>query len=143
VSAPTAVTNPCAACRTDWAITVVNPRPYLDHLAATVDLAAARPVLQEIITLADQAPRLTDEQRRFRLRALAACAAPWSPAPRSPIGRWWSEAPDSAPSGRSAPDPAPRTTPAGYQSNRPVPGGQPVPPPTGADQANLPGSSRR
>ena len=32
----------CAVCRTNWAIAVVNPRPYLDHLTASVELAAAR-----------------------------------------------------------------------------------------------------
>ena len=51
--------------------TVVNPRPWLDHLPLTVELAAARPVPREIITLADQAPTLTEEQLRFRLLALA------------------------------------------------------------------------
>jgi hypothetical protein len=69
----------------------------------TVDLAAARSVLREIIALGDQAPGLTDEQSRFRLLTLAAYTAPKSPAPRSPIGRWSSDAPESAPSGRSAP----------------------------------------
>lgn len=43
----------------------------VDHLAATVELAAARSVLREIITLADDAPGLTGEQLRFRLAALA------------------------------------------------------------------------
>lgn len=35
---------------------MVNPRPFLDLLAATVELAAARSVLQKLIRLADQAP---------------------------------------------------------------------------------------
>jgi hypothetical protein len=75
----------CAACRTNWAVTGVNPRPFLDHLTATVELTAAHSVLREIIPLADQAPGLTDEQLRFRLLALAACAAPRSTAAsRSP-----------------------------------------------------------
>jgi hypothetical protein len=81
----------CAACRTDWAIAVVNPRPFLDYLTATVELAAARSVLREVITLADQAPMLTDEQLRFRLRALAECGRHPDPPllldPRSAAGR--------------------------------------------------------
>jgi hypothetical protein len=123
----------CSACRTDWAITVVNPRPWLDQLTATVELAAARAVVREIIALADQAPGLTDEQLRLRLRALAVRAAPRSATvPKPPIGRWLSEAPESAPGGRSAPDPAP-LTPASHRPDptppREVPGDQPVPPP--------------
>lgn len=53
------------------AISAINPRPWLDHLTATVELAAARSVLREIITLADQAPVLADEQLRSRLLAPA------------------------------------------------------------------------
>jgi hypothetical protein len=97
---------PCAACSGQWWISMVSPRPawlFLDHLAGTVDLAAARSVLREIITLGDQAPGLTDEQLLFRLFTLAAHTAPKSPAPRSPIGRWSSDTPELAPSGRSAP----------------------------------------
>jgi hypothetical protein len=83
----------------------VNPRPFLDHLTATVELAAARSVLREIITLADQVPMLTDEQLRFRLRALAECTRSGSHvAHRSPADRWLSEAPDSAPSGQPVPN---------------------------------------
>src|SRR5262249_5456369 len=95
-------------------------RPYLDHLTASVELAAACSVLREVIALADQAPVLTDEQLRFRLLVLAACAAPRLPAaPRSPIGRWSSlDAPESsAPGGRSGLDPAVPMSPAGYRSN--------------------------
>ncbi|MGH3936449.1 MAG: hypothetical protein ACRDS1_15970 [Pseudonocardiaceae bacterium] len=63
----------CTACETQWAITVVNPRPYLDHLAGMV---AARSVLRQVIALADQAPELTDEELRTQLHALAAsCGA--------------------------------------------------------------------
>jgi hypothetical protein len=96
----------CEACGTEWAITVVNPvQRYLDHLAAAVELAAARSVLGKIITLADQVPVLTDEQLRFRLLPLAVCAAPRSHAPpRSTAGSWLSETSDSAPGGRPAPD---------------------------------------
>ncbi|MGH3815685.1 MAG: hypothetical protein ACRDUV_25080 [Pseudonocardiaceae bacterium] len=82
------------ACRTDWAITVVDPRLFLDQLTATVELAVARSVLREIITLADQVLGLTDDQLHARLTALAACAASRSHAPsRSPAGRWSSNAP--------------------------------------------------
>ena len=38
-------------------VSVVNPGPHPDRLAV------ARPALREIITLADQAPGLTDEQQ--------------------------------------------------------------------------------
>ncbi|MDQ3765424.1 MAG: hypothetical protein M3460_29425 [Actinomycetota bacterium] len=55
---------------------MVNPRSFLDLLAATVDLATARSVLRELVRLADQAPGLTKEQRRFRLLMLAAYATP-------------------------------------------------------------------
>ncbi len=38
----------CTACRTDWAITVVTPQPYLDRLAATVEqLGATRSALRQ------------------------------------------------------------------------------------------------
>jgi hypothetical protein len=60
-------------------ISVVNPRPFLDLLVATVELAATRSVLRELIMLADLAPGLTEEQLRFRLLALVECAAPRSP----------------------------------------------------------------
>lgn len=75
-------------CGTEWVISVVNQRPFVDLLVATVELAAARSVFQELLSLADQAPGLTEEQLRFRLLALAECATPRSPAaPRSPAGR--------------------------------------------------------
>jgi hypothetical protein len=61
---------------TERMISMVNPRPFLDLLAATVELAAARSILRELIRLADQVPGLTDEQLRFRLLALAECAIP-------------------------------------------------------------------
>jgi len=63
-----------------------------------------RELLREVVALADESPGLTDDQLRDRLIALAVCAAPRSHAPsRSPIGRWLSDAPESAPGGRSAP----------------------------------------
>jgi hypothetical protein len=139
-TAPTVQAWSCSACRTDWAVSVVNPRPYLDHLTAAVNLTAARSVLREITVLAEEAPALTDEQLWFRLRALAGCAAPRSAAARSPIGRRSSlDAPDSALGGWSDPDPRSPMIPAGYRSNRPVPGVQPVPPLAGADHADLAG----
>ncbi|MGH3695873.1 MAG: hypothetical protein ACRDRX_18100 [Pseudonocardiaceae bacterium] len=49
-------------------------RLFLEHLAGTVELAAARSVLREIFTLADQSPGLSNEQLRFRLLAVAAYA---------------------------------------------------------------------
>jgi hypothetical protein len=61
----------CTACRTDWAITVVNPQPYFDRLAATVELAVARSVLRQVITLADEVATLSDKELRDRLLALA------------------------------------------------------------------------
>jgi hypothetical protein len=62
----------CTACRTDWAITVVNPQPYFDHLAATVEqLGVTRSVLRQLIRLSGDAPGLTDEQLRNQLIRLA------------------------------------------------------------------------
>ncbi|MGH3934149.1 MAG: hypothetical protein ACRDS1_04080 [Pseudonocardiaceae bacterium] len=64
----------CTACSTGWACTRVgpSPQPYLDQLAATVELRrAARAVLTEVTALAEQAATLTDEELRQRLTALA------------------------------------------------------------------------
>jgi hypothetical protein len=61
----------CAVCGTNWATTTVNPR-YGDRLAATVEqLHAARSVLRQVITLADDADTLTDQELRARLLTLA------------------------------------------------------------------------
>src|SRR5262249_52372296 len=49
----------CAACGTNRAVTMVNPCPLLERPAWTVELTAARPVLWNVIILADQAPTLT------------------------------------------------------------------------------------
>jgi hypothetical protein len=109
----------CTACDTNWAITDVKPRRFLDHLTATVELAAARSVLREIITLADQATMLTDEQLRFRLRALAECTRSGSYiAHRSPADRWLSEAPDSAPSGQPVPNATSNSHAEGVKTRR-------------------------
>ncbi|MGH8571014.1 MAG: hypothetical protein ACREX8_00355 [Gammaproteobacteria bacterium] len=62
------------ACGTGWACTRVgpSPQPYLDQLAATVELrGAARSILAQVITLAAQAATLTDPELRQRLTALA------------------------------------------------------------------------
>lgn len=63
----------CAACGGQWWISVVNPRPqpFLDRLTGTVELAAARSVLRAVITLADEAPGISDEELRSRLLILA------------------------------------------------------------------------
>jgi hypothetical protein len=42
-----------------------------DHLAATAELAGARSALRALLTLADDAPTLTDAELRSRLMALA------------------------------------------------------------------------
>lgn len=42
----------------------------LDRLAATLGPTTAQSVLRQVIALAEQAPRLTDEQLRARLAAL-------------------------------------------------------------------------
>ncbi len=61
----------CAACRTNWAATTVSQR-YFDRLAATVEqLHTARSVLRQVITLADDADTLTDQELRARLLTLA------------------------------------------------------------------------
>lgn len=64
----------------------VNPRPYPARLAGTVELAAERLVLREVITLADQVSGLTDDELRTRLLWLAdrvCCTRP----PPDPTGR--------------------------------------------------------
>jgi hypothetical protein len=80
-------------------ISMIPSRPFQDLLIATVNLKMTRLMLQELIRLAAQAPRLTDEQLRFRLLALAACATPHLPVlSRSPeAGRWLSETPTRLP----------------------------------------------
>jgi ribosomal protein L37AE/L43A len=62
----------CTACQTDWATTTVNPQPYFDRLAATVEqLGATRSVLRTVITLAGDSATLSDKELRDRLLALA------------------------------------------------------------------------
>ncbi|MGH3885514.1 MAG: hypothetical protein ACRDSZ_02920 [Pseudonocardiaceae bacterium] len=79
------------ACGTSWATTTVNPQPYLDRLTAAVEqLAAPRSILRQIITLADDAPTLPDQELRERLLALAGVPHPGQslhPDPRLAVGR--------------------------------------------------------
>jgi ribosomal protein L37AE/L43A len=71
-STPRVAAWKCTRCGMSWAITVVNPQPYFDRLAATVEqLGATRSVLRAVVTLADDAPTITDQQLRDRLVALA------------------------------------------------------------------------
>jgi ribosomal protein L37AE/L43A len=91
----------CTACRTDWAITVINPQTYFDRLAATVEqLSATRAVLRQVITLADHAVTLSDKELRDQLIRLADRArlgsAPWL----SPFGYPKGESCPNAPAGR-------------------------------------------
>jgi hypothetical protein len=61
----------CGACSADWWVSVVNPRAYLDYLAATVELAEAQSAIRALLNLADDASRLTNEELRTRLTTLA------------------------------------------------------------------------
>jgi ribosomal protein L37AE/L43A len=71
-TSPKVRTWSCTACSTSWAITTVNPQPYLDRLAATVELlGATRSVLRQVIQLSDDAAKLSDSELRDRLMALA------------------------------------------------------------------------
>lgn len=105
---PTVQAWSCGECGTEWAITVVNPRPqsFLDRLTATV-------VLRGVIALADEAFQLSDDQLRARLAGLA-------PMARSAVTD--SRCTDEAPAGCRSSDAAPAS----------APGGQPAPSPTAA-----------
>jgi ribosomal protein L37AE/L43A len=65
----------CTRCGVTWAVSVINPRLRGDDpaaLAAKVErLGAARLILREMITLADETSTLTDLELRDRLRTLA------------------------------------------------------------------------
>lgn len=52
---------------------MVNPQLHFDRLAATVEQLG---VLRQVITLADDAPTITNEQLLDRLLALAELCAP-------------------------------------------------------------------
>jgi hypothetical protein len=74
-STPRVAAWKCTRCAIPWAISLVNhgQRPaYFDQLAATVEqLGATRSVLRAVITLADDAATLSDQELRDRLLALA------------------------------------------------------------------------
>ena len=57
----------CAKSSTRWTITVAGPRRGPGHLS---EAAAVRSVLWGVITLAEQAAELSDEQLRSRLVTL-------------------------------------------------------------------------
>jgi hypothetical protein len=62
----------CSGCGMGWAITTVNPQPYLDRLTAAVErLTAARSLSRRLHALAEEAPMITNEELRDRLLALA------------------------------------------------------------------------
>ncbi|MGH3804056.1 MAG: hypothetical protein ACRDTD_28770 [Pseudonocardiaceae bacterium] len=110
---PTVHAWSCQACGTEWALTVVNPhlRPFLDQLAVDV---AARAVLREVTTLAEQADTLTQGERRARL---IGCLARLDQVCCH----------SAAASG----------FPAGRRSNQRVPGTQPVPDSPVADSTGI------
>jgi hypothetical protein len=56
----------CTACGTEWVITVVNRRR-----ATMVEQLDAASLLRHVITLADDAPTITNEQLLHRLLELA------------------------------------------------------------------------
>jgi transposase-like protein len=64
----------CTLCRTDWAVSLVNPHlrtAYLVDLAVAIgEISRLRWTLAQVVQLADEAPTITDEQLRIRLRAL-------------------------------------------------------------------------
>ena len=71
-STPRVAAWKCTRCEMAWAITVANPQPYFDRLAATVEqLDATRSVLRQVITLAGDSATLPDQELRDRLLALA------------------------------------------------------------------------
>ncbi len=74
-STPRVAAWKCTRCEMAWAISPVNngQRPaYFELLAATVEqLGATQSVLRQVITLADDAAALSDQELRDRLLALA------------------------------------------------------------------------
>jgi ribosomal protein L37AE/L43A len=68
----------CRLCRTEWAVSLVNPHPrtaYLvDLVAAVAEIDWLRWTLRQVVGLAEQAPGLTDRELRARLLALASGA---------------------------------------------------------------------
>ena len=83
---------------------MVNPRPFLDLLAATVDLAKARSVLRELIRLTNRRPGSPRNSCGFGCSRWPRTPHLGHPlSPRSPAGRRSNQAPDSAPGGQPAP----------------------------------------
>ncbi|MGH3772323.1 MAG: hypothetical protein ACRDRW_13160 [Pseudonocardiaceae bacterium] len=68
----------CAVCGMNWAITVVNPHlraAYPADLDAAVEeIGRLRWTLRQVITLADDAPTITERRLRDRLLTLASYA---------------------------------------------------------------------
>ncbi|MGH3831515.1 MAG: hypothetical protein ACRDRS_13905 [Pseudonocardiaceae bacterium] len=78
----------CGECGLSWAISVANPhlRVYLDLLAQKADENAwLRRALRAVITLAEDAPTITDARLRDRLLALRDGIPERAPAERPPI----------------------------------------------------------
>ncbi|MBV8543049.1 MAG: hypothetical protein JO364_13825 [Pseudonocardiales bacterium] len=76
-TAPTIRTWSCTTYGLNWMISAVNPhlRPaHLADLAAAEDIGRLRWALRQVITLADDAPTLTDRQLRDRLLTLVSDA---------------------------------------------------------------------
>ncbi|MGH3722028.1 MAG: hypothetical protein ACRDRI_24935 [Pseudonocardiaceae bacterium] len=73
-TAPTIQTWSCTTCGLNWVISMVNPhlRPahHADWAAAAEEISRLRATLRQVITLADDALTLTEEQLRDRLLAL-------------------------------------------------------------------------
>lgn len=66
----------CDGCGMGWAVSLVNPHLLDRAVDYAEQTAALRWYLQQIITLADKAPQLTDQELRTRLHALAdSCGA--------------------------------------------------------------------
>lgn len=64
-----------------------DTRPFLDRLAATVELTAARSVLRQLIALANSSATLSDVELRERLTGLASLSsAAWGGVPARPGG---------------------------------------------------------
>jgi hypothetical protein len=66
----------CTRCGMNWAVTLVNhgqrPAAYFDRLAGTVEeIGRLRWLLRQVVMLADDAHRLTDQELRARLLTLA------------------------------------------------------------------------
>ncbi|MGH3810484.1 MAG: hypothetical protein ACRDRU_28460 [Pseudonocardiaceae bacterium] len=71
---PTIQTWSCTTCGLNWVLSVVNPHlrsAHLAGLAAAGEIGRLRHALRQVITLADDAPTLTDKQLRDRLLTLA------------------------------------------------------------------------